>query len=415
MRRRLQAGGVLLSAFVLSVGQSLLPADRAEAATSDQLRVLSARSGRQVWRATPERGAFYDVSAGAETVVAMSGTCLASGDGITKRRLAAFDAQSGKQRWDTEGSTLVGTVGGASMNRLGQDAVTVPVDASGVVVVIPNRSSPPHTNGLDARSGSVRWTMRDQAVTASRNLVFAPTSPPNPTPGQPAPGLNAFERTTGKLRWTFDIEDPQWTRSIQVVAADERVVVVVSGGFLERVNGVPASPIMFFVIDAQTGAELSRFDARDPAVQFSNLSITDGALVYAEGLSVLSRDLVTGTVRWRQPVDEKKFQKSNSNKPSVLLAVASDGATVFAYDENQAHPVIAFDARSGATRWSLSGLRFRSADAQSTVLSTPGEASRLVVYDTATGSPRWERKLALDGNVALGGNRVATTPACDMR
>jgi outer membrane protein assembly factor BamB len=258
--------------------------------------------------------------------------------------------------------------------------------------------------------------MRSQAMTASSSLVFAATSAVRPRPGQSPPGIDAYERTTGKLRWTFDIHpDPQWTTSFEVVAADDRMVVVVNGGFRDRINGVPAAPIIFFVIDAQTGTELSRFDAGDPAVSFSNFSITDGALGYAEGASVLARDLATGSVRWRQQVGETEFPTSTSNKPTVLLAVASDEQTVFAHNGNQAHPLIAFDARSGVTRWSSSGLRFRSADAQSTVLSTLGETSRLTVYDTITGSPRWERPLPLYGNVALGGNRVATTPACDMR
>lgn len=370
----------LLTSLALCAASINVPAD---AGTADQGRgglvVIDAGSGKERWRAAPSAGRFFSrPGVGRKLIVAGDTECVREKE-PSKVRLVAFDPETGDQIWNLKDP--VGSVSTKTMYWL--PTATVDVGAQGVVVTGGGRLSPGGQRGLDAKTGKTVWRLPDiQELGVSSTLVFgqAPSTTLVATNV-----LAAHDRRTGELKWVFPTSsDAAWVGTFDVVAGDENVVVVGSGGYLGRMDGRPFAPTTFFVLDARTGQERVRFQADDPGFRFSDFLMTDGLLVYEEsGKSILARQLVDGAVRWQTSFD------AGSDASENVLRISEDPDTVFAVDFKGTGVVL--DTRTGARKWTLPGdLYLRASGSHVSVLD---ERSRIRGVSTAAGKSRWKYSL----------------------
>ena len=226
--------------------------------------------------------------------------------------------------------------------------------------------------------------------------------------------LAVHDRRDGSRLWTFPRQyDEAWGGTFDVVAADRERVVVANGGYLVETDGRPIAPTTFYVLDARTGDEVSRFEAADPRFSFSDFALTGSTLIYAEGASIIARQLEDGGVRW-----EKAFDVADTFE-GIALRVSEDPLTVFAADFAT---LTALDAGTGTERWSSSNVFLEvSTDGTTLLRRNDGEFRTLDGVATSDGRPRWSRNAPqvvvtppyTDLSVATSGGRIAMTARCD--
>ena len=204
------------------------------------IAVLDIRSGLELWTVLPsDRLSYFYARPGKDVIVAKAGTCAADEEGMHESRLVAFDARTGRQRWITPSDAV--TVDWITPAARAYQA-TVPVDAQGVVV----------TWGAAARR-----ECRDSAREPGSAFGHAPMSTASVrrsrwssrrtgTNGQ-SELCSAIDRRNGNERW----QRSGWQGAFQVVAADERTVVVANGDL----NRQPTGTVTFIVLDARTGKQ----------------------------------------------------------------------------------------------------------------------------------------------------------------
>lgn len=335
------------------------------------LAVLDPRTGRERWHVPSPDGKdmFSTVGVGSGLAVGLHGR---SHD---PARVVAYDAGSGERRWVNE------TVGAVVTKTGDAPSPMVDVAASGVVVV-QGVSPAPHVTGLDAAKGTERWriTEPERFVGVSDTLVFT-----GRIDAEPRNTLTAFDRRSGLRRWSFPMT-PTLRTTFQVVAANRSTVVVALGPFSSSLGLTT-----FFVLDARTGRERSpSFRIGDPAIQFSDFAIHDGALVYAEGRYAIARDLRTGEIRWRHATDAPLPNPSVVNAEWMRIRISADGRAVFT---SEAPGFDVLDARTGAVRWSTSRIEdVWGADRDTAIVLRADR--RIAGLDLDTGDELWERPIA---------------------
>jgi len=170
-----------------------------------------------------------------------------------------------------------------------------------------------------------------------------------------------------------------------VVAAAEAGHVAIATG---DTGGQPPSQVTFVVLDAQTGAEVSRFDAGHPErFDLSEVALRDGHLDYAQRASIVSRRTSNGEQAWRRTVDDQAG--------AVTMARSPDDRTVFALRSGSVGSVAALDAISGRKRWTHTGYLAAAGD-RTAVLGRPHPSRTLRGIDASSGARRWQREIPAD-------------------
>lgn len=361
------------------------------------LLVLDVRNGHTRWQSSAGRDGSIVPGLGSGLVAAATSRC---GTGTERPRVEALDAGSGDGRWTVAGFGAVATT-----TMTWSDTPTVDVASRGIVVATGGRLVAP-IPGIDAATGAVRWkiTSPERFLGVSETLVFGAS----PNGG----ALDGFDRRTGTRRWTFPAgADASWGRMFDVVAANATTLVVANGSYTNQ------GPTTMYVVDADRGTELTRFTAAEPAIPFSDFVIHDGLLVYADGVTVLGRDLHNGAIRWSHPSGEARPSET-TGVPRTTVRASNDGGTVFVGTNRGFRDVL--DAGTGAIRWRASPARFFEAATSSRVLVSTAGGS-LEALDIGTGRRQWTRNLldafALTRGAELGitarGRTVAVSPRCD--
>jgi outer membrane protein assembly factor BamB len=390
-------------AIVVAITMAIFVTGPADGATDETwdgrngVAVLDLRNGRELWTARPSDDlvGYFGAAPGHDIVVASEGQCEES---FYSRRLVAFGAASGRRRWQIDGA-------GYPLRSTHQLATyfsaVVPVDAQGIVVA----STDEALTGYRADDGGVAWSKSaaaDSPQGVSDDLVFTTTRQQDPVDS-----FRALERRTGRVRW----ESQVWSDQFDIIAASKRYVVVATGGLSSQPY---LGPVTLVVLDALTGREEGRFDAGTPKVfSFNDIAIENDLLVYADGSSIVGRQLPNGERDWH-----RRFTKS------ALQGVArsTDDATVFALGAEAQAGVTALDAVTGRERWTRRRDEFRTAGSTAAVF---GESSgrTLSGVDVDTGARRWRYEIpstltppgigAGDVTVETAGGRVAISNPCD--
>lgn len=367
----------------------------------DGIATLALRTGEELWIAQPsEPGVgYFDAAPGVDVVVAVEGTC---DDSFEARGLVALDAATGDVRWRSAGAAYALS---ATHKLATYFSAVVPVDAGGVVVAIGDQL----TLGLRAEDGSVAWSVsaaEDSPLGVTEDLVLT-TRPAVPHVDE----FRALDRRTGAVRW----EARGWTDPFEIVAADSRHVVVATGGIGSQPYDLPVTLV---VLDARAGKEQGRFDAGKPQLfYFSDVALTDGQVVYAEGRSIVGRRLPNGEQVWR-----RRFA---SDRDLDSMARSTDSRTVFALASGRDSRVTALDAATGQQRWTRSSNEdgFRSAGATASVFGDQHPSRALHSVGTSLGSPKWAYTIpsaltspglsAIDLTVGTAARRTAISGTCD--
>ena len=145
-------------------------------------------------------------------------------------------------------------------------------------------------------------------------------------------------------------------------------------GFVERSSRCIRRPL-----------RAARFTGDDPSFQFSDFVMNGPLLIYADGRSVVARDLTDGTERWRHGFE------GSSGLPGVTgVAVRyTSGKQRVLVQLDDA--VVALDARSGAQRWVAKDALVMTSDARTTVLRI-ADRQHLRGVRTDNGERRWQRR-----------------------
>lgn len=363
--RRQWARTVGAAVIVASVSSGAFASSAAARDDGGSLLVLDRTSGERRWIARPHAGrVLTGTNVGSQVITAGETRCVGDGEGDPPGRLIGFDHRSGERRWTVRSrSTPVVWTTTFSANRH-----AFPVDASGVVVTADG-------HGIDARTGTQRWTLPDTFVAGvSRSLAY--------TAGNGA--LTAYDRRTGKQRWSFPPQpDAAFGAVADVLDANDDTLIVASGGYLARVGDTPSAPTTIFVLDARTGRERARWAAADPQVPFSDAVIADDTLVYVESGAVIARSLADGATRWQRPYPPGS---ASINVSGVLVLRSGTAGIVFAAD--QANGYSALDTRTGDVVWSISTPNSAVAASRGR-LTVLQDRQRLRAFDTTTGKLRW--------------------------
>jgi outer membrane protein assembly factor BamB len=373
------------------------------------LVVLDARTGRTRWHATVRGDRSLGLAGiGPSTVFVSERACVDGGRG-PRPRLMAFDARSGERRWASSGYG-----GPATKTMVWSQSANVPPAALGVVVATGGRAGE-IIPGLDAGTGAVRWRIGrgDHFLGVSSTLVFT-----SKLTGPSRWDLRGFDRRTGKRRWSFPpAPEPEWGGVFDVVAADRAHVVVANGGYTGRSDAGPSGATTFFVLDARTGKERSRFTAADPQMLFADFVLHDGLLVFGDGPSIVARDIRDGSTVWTRPREGTPAEGTAGQWIDPSVRSATNGSRAYLHRRDS------FDAlaiESGTTRWTAPGWLYASSRALAVTTLPRG----LYAYDATTGAPRWNRRMphALgrgdEIGVAVGfgaraGRTIALNRGCD--
>jgi outer membrane protein assembly factor BamB len=178
----------------------------------------------------------------------------------------------------------------------------------------------------------------------------------------------------------------------------------------------PIGPTTFLVLDAATGKERKRFLSADPAINFSDFAIVDGALVYAENGDALARDLTTGQVRWsRHATFPRPLQ--DGGVPWMRIQLSADHSTVFTSGARGIAEVL--DPRTGTVLWNARDRFLRAAEGRDAVFEDG--APRLESVAARSGRLRWARGApaalrthpGIPTNVGLDDGSMVVSATCD--
>jgi outer membrane protein assembly factor BamB len=220
----------------------------------DPVVVLDLDTGAELWTARPtEQLSYLGAVPGRDVVVATAGTCDSAADARVPEGLVAFDAATGRKRWENTSTDVVL----ATMRSMATYVYTVvPVDARGVVVTAGETG----IHAFNAEDGTGVWSRANDEVPlgVSEVSVFAA----NRQDGS-SEVLRAIDRRTGRVQW----EHTGWQAPLEIAAADRRHVVVATG----ETHSSRRGQVTVVVLDARTGIEESH--ASMPATQSRSLSL----------------------------------------------------------------------------------------------------------------------------------------------
>ncbi len=394
---------VLVAVTVVGVANASV--ERRKITTGGALVMLDVATGRTVWKQPSTKPRLMQLAGtGSNLVLANDARC--TDETSVEGKLVAFDATTGVRRWRAP-EVPVATKTMVWARTANSDA------ASRGVIVTPGGRGSPKSTGLSARSGRQVWEIEsEQFLGASDDLVFTSR------PAQDRRLVVAHDRRSGAERWTFpDRASPAWTDTFDVVAADDGTVVVGNGNYLTRTVDRPGSATTFFVLDARTGKERANFGAADPTYSFSDFVLADDALVYAEGPSLVARELATGGTRWTHTFDVTQIPGGTYG---VYARTTEGRRLVLAEVSGPSYRVVALDIDTGSVKWTNTPAFVRAGGPRYTVLGQPS-SQRLVGVDSDTGTSLWQRTIPrnVGGRYAtistdLTGRHLAIGEVCDL-
>jgi len=366
-------GGYRAAVVFVVLAVSLAPASAGAADRPRPARYVDgtittwdSRDGATRWTATPDDGRYLEVAAvGRSIVVAQSGKC--DDDGLIGSRPVGLDARTGKVRWRAARPSYVQT----------------PDTGSGIVVTVPDYK---RLAGLSAKTGKREWSLDGVLMGSNARTIFVNAD---------ASTVQARDRTSGQLRWSFELParaGPGF--DIKLVASNERLTVLASGGFLGSFGGAeggstPFGPTTLVTVESESGRELHRTVVADPELGFSAGVLNGDVLALINGREINGIDLVSGQIAWRYPAPPPSSNYRGELSSGLLGTVAILSST-------QTRTTVALDTKTGTPIWSRPLRRVGTGPATSTVVLAPLQTftvEPLEGIDIATGTTRWTRTL----------------------
>jgi sugar lactone lactonase YvrE len=379
-------------------------------------------------------------------------TLLFTADGLT---VVATAATPGSLVWASRYNGPQGLIDGAQADAVSPDGATVFV--TGYVDSFAGVDF--GTVAYDASTGVVRWTRRyDGPVSSSDRAEAIAVSPDGTTVFVTGTSDSttrfdyatlAYDASSGATLWARRYNGPgdSYDEPAALGVSPDGDTVVVTGYSYGSTNGRDYATVAYA---ASTGTRswVMRYDPKEMDDVATALAMSpDGSTVFVSGYShrrstsydfaTVAYGIDTGAEGWA-----KRYTDLNSWDEARSIGVAPDGSTVFvtgmssSSDAGFDYATVAYDASTGARRWSKlyngpgnandrPNALAVSPDGSSIIVtghaysSTTGDDYATISYDASTGARRWVRRYvgaastssdeARDVGVSLDGSTVIVT------
>ncbi|MFG2597432.1 PQQ-binding-like beta-propeller repeat protein [Streptomyces sp. NPDC048462] len=229
--------------------------------------------------------------------------------------LCGLDVRSGRVKWRTGGHRLL------LADRPRGQLIAQTADGDGL-------------SALDADSGERRWSLPKQDTLAlGSDLLYA-------TGTRTADEVSAYELSTGRLRWKAPAPPKGYAQALGAyltVSADGRTLHACDGG-----TGA------VYAYDAMTGDRRWRVTVDSPVVPAAAAAGSAVFLASTSGFPAFHAP--DGYLTARAASDGRQLWRTDSGV-CTSVAVAARGTVLVAHDAQ----TWAYDARTGAARWRVSG------------------------------------------------------------
>jgi outer membrane protein assembly factor BamB len=386
---------VTILTVVTVASTSIAPRATAAHAPSEPSRLLVALDegdGSVLWRAAPhgDTGGHLDAKFVTHSLVIAEEFVCHSGE----RRyepgdvsVVAFDARTGHERWRVPDVEL----SAAAFGRIAPpapDVLTIPVTST--VTGTPRL--------VDLDRGTDAGPISGQPVAGSPDLLLVTALDAFSAAASTRGIVTAIDRRTGAARWTRNLG-----ANLFSIDANASAVAVAAGPIpdpgtdLGQVGGVE-------VLDPATGTR--RWAAA--LMPAYGVDLATGHVVFQNLDRLRAVDVSTGQPAWDIAV-RGLLDKAPSSRDTLLALQGADAP-------NAGVIVSAFDARSGAARWShTASAELLNPGLANDRVVTVGTRSHIVAYDTVHGRRRWARPTpARSEGVVAAANRVYISGGCTV-
>lgn len=348
------------------------------------LAAFDAESGKQRWRTESDgSGLFWVQYESRNLVYVESVSCHQERRGRRKASLVAYDARTGRKRWDV---TVKGTTIQTGPIRVGSDYLSA-FGKDGAVVVTQGRKGT--LVGLSARTGDERWRERVEGkpVGGTADLVLLRSEQ----------GLRAVERGSGAQLWNYSLPAGAVTSDPSITAEAVALVVAMR---LPGAVGVDSVVTAIHVLDVASGAV--RLEIPVPSVPSppTFIDIVGSVVMTMDSGTgnVDAFDLLSGQRLWT--AEGAATYAHHDLRSRVLVRV---GAEFVVLDVQTGSPVSRIPVGDQLT-------------AHNSIVSLTTEAStQLNVFEAATGNEIWHRRVdPYAGSLAAGRDNMYASGGCDL-
>lgn len=294
--------------------------------------------------------------------------------------------------------------------------IATPVVANGIVYAVSTANT---LIALRSDDGTPLWSAAEAALggiwqtpLVADGEVFIQVA------GTP-PGLDARDARTGELLWHATMDYLPYTPYTSRLAVSNGVVFIDDMGQIDP--STSSAPHYIVARAARTGTELWRFKVAAGSVVPPIFIVADGVVYAAMNSSPLGAQPVDAplyALRARDGTPLWSFNLAQANHSGNLSALTYAGGTIYATVTSQGsvaalHDVYALDAGSGKPLWHtqaapqgpgsgpVSPFSFPRTVVTNGALYLLTADGQLLVFDSGTGSRRWEYDAPLEQNMRL--------------